>query len=491
MGGAENAMIILHKLYHRYRAYCLPLILLVGFLLRVIHLNYNSPFVDEAQYVVLGQKILAGRSEEEAPFSWVGGIPYFYPPLSALFSLAGGVLGARFLNVLIGSSMIYLMYRFVQYLELSVRKYKEIIALLAAALIAILGIPIYLSRLATYDMLSFGLFFLGFVSLQRTIFLRQPKPWQRENYFFLAAVLFFRSFLAKYFTLIMLPYLALWFLLSLKEKNRQYRKRFITYFLIPLEFFFAVYIIYHFQDLLLFLQNQVSEPVSAYPEILAQFREYVLPTFIFSTAGMLWLVFIRREPKWIVFWGGALSIPIIHVLFQNSASFHQQVFLIYLFTVPLAAYMFFQTMKTYRVYGVLGVVLIYLWIGWNSRQTVVALERSWTNTDRVMRQLASMVEQTDTILSSEDDITVLMVPQIPYAQITGLFFFEYNDLSGEEAYVRALEDGYFSFVLLNNSAHGELTDKLEAALGISYRLVFEEDPFTIYQLEVPSEVSEE
>ena len=73
----------------------LIIILLIAFVLRVNNLNYNSPFLDEAMHIKLGKKVLADSWAEEAPFSWVGGLPLFYPRLSAYAYKVGGILGSR------------------------------------------------------------------------------------------------------------------------------------------------------------------------------------------------------------------------------------------------------------------------------------------------------------------------------------------------------------------------------------------------------------
>src|SRR3989344_1398287 len=123
----------------------LALILLISLAIRVYNLNYNSPFLDEAQYIVLGQKVLAGHWQESNPFSWVGGMPLFYPTLSAIL----GVLS------------VYLIYEFTKSLRFSSNESEDkVTGFIAGSFLAILTVPIYLSRLAIYDMLSFTLFLL-------------------------------------------------------------------------------------------------------------------------------------------------------------------------------------------------------------------------------------------------------------------------------------------------------------------------------------------
>src|SRR3990172_11986994 len=93
----------------------LGFILLAAFLIRTVNLNYNSPFLDEAVYINLGKTFWKGRwGELFHDISWVGGFPFFYPPLSAMFHALGGIIATRFFNVLLGVGSVFLIYRFTR-----------------------------------------------------------------------------------------------------------------------------------------------------------------------------------------------------------------------------------------------------------------------------------------------------------------------------------------------------------------------------------------
>lgn len=473
------------KLYLRLYGWILPLLLLTGFLLRVINLDYNSPLVDEAQYIVLGQKVFAGRWEQEAPFSWVGGMPLFYPPLAAMFSMAGGVIGARFFSVVLGTLAIYLLFELVRHLDLISKSSRNAVGFLAAGLLAILAIPVYLSRIATYDMLSYTLLLAGFVCLQKSLTFTRSSLWQRENYYFFSATLLFASFLAKYFTLVMLPYMIVWGVWQLRHQDKRFRSRFVKYFFVPLVTMVGIYVLVYFRALSAFLSNQVTEPVPVLPKIMDEFTRFTLPISLVSLAGLIWLTVVKRELTWLIFWGGVVLVPVVHLIFNSSASFHQQAFIILLLGLPLAAYFLYQVIQAYRIYGVVVVFLFFVWVGWDGRREVNTLGAAWTNTDRVMEHLKSLAKPTDTILTSEDDITVMKLPQVPYTQITGLFYFEYDGRSGAEAYQKALEDRFFNIVLINDTAHEDVTARLQPPLETNYQLVFSEPPFSLFVVQEP------
>ena len=199
----------------------LVLIILAAFLFRVINLNYNTPFLDEAIYIKLGEKVLEGHWQEESPFSWIGGMPLFYPSLSALFYNIGGLLGSRLLNVLLGTLSVYLLYGFTFKLHLSdISDNNEFIAGISAFLLAVMSIPVYLSRLAIYDMLSFTFFLAGLFFLLSGLADKKHGLWQKENFYFLSALSLFLSFLAKYTTLILFPLIAVWAIYKSLKQDR-------------------------------------------------------------------------------------------------------------------------------------------------------------------------------------------------------------------------------------------------------------------------------
>ena len=67
---------------------------LIAFFVRIYNLNFNSVFIDEAFYIVIGKNILSGNlSQVVNDITWVGGFPFFYPLFSALSYEVGGIVG--------------------------------------------------------------------------------------------------------------------------------------------------------------------------------------------------------------------------------------------------------------------------------------------------------------------------------------------------------------------------------------------------------------
>src|SRR4051812_19070423 len=93
----------------------LAVVFILALAIRVVNLNYNSPFNDEAIYIVLGKMGLFLRDWwTYNAQSWVAGLPYLYPSFSALAYVTGGIVGSRLLSVLFGLLTIGEVYQLTE-----------------------------------------------------------------------------------------------------------------------------------------------------------------------------------------------------------------------------------------------------------------------------------------------------------------------------------------------------------------------------------------
>lgn len=454
-------------------------VLFFAFILRIVNLNYNSAFVDEAQYIVLGQKVLSGIWQDAYPFSWIGGLPLFYPPLVALFYSYGGLLGARMLNVYLGTFSVYLIYSWTIRLKLSQIHNKKI-GLLAALFLSLLSIPLYLSRNGTYDMLSFTFFLVGLVFFQAALTLKSPARDQVENRLFLSSLAFFVSFLAKYFTITFFPYLVITGILYLLPRGKPLLFKFAKFFIAPLVICSVVYIGLYFSALVDFWQSQVDRSSVNQLEIFKDFMTYALPVLILALGGLL---FIRKRITrlHISMFSGGFFVLLIHLVTGNKSSLDQQLFLSLALWIPFAAYFLGKVLFWDKRYGMTIVSAIFVTIGFWSYNQLTHFETGWNNTNNVMNFIKSESQPDHLILSSEDDITVLALPTVDYNQIYGPFYMEYQGLKGIDAYKKAVLDGYFDIILVNLEREDDMTEGLTGSLLNHYQETFKEVPFVVYQ----------
>jgi hypothetical protein len=460
----------------------LGLILLLAFSIRVYNLNYNSPFIDEAQYIVLGQKVLAGHWQETNPFSWVGGMPLFYPPLSAIFGIFG-IIGSRFFNTLLGTLAIFLIYEFAKSLHFSRSENEnKLIGLISASFSAILTVPLYLSRLAIYDMLSFALFILGVMFFIKGLSIQKPNLWQRENRFLFSAIFFGAAFLAKYIILVLLPFIILFGLLTTIKRDPKLLKIYLKYFILPISIIVGGYVVWQFNALLHFQTEQISSSGNQSFTIVKNFFNYSLLVLIPASIGTVLLFFTQKRSLSLNLLLLAFITPTIHVITNNLNASIQHTFLSIIFLVPLAAYSFLFIIKKWRFAG--SALLVSLLIGTflYSYPQLRALESRWPNTNAVMDYLKGNTTNHEKVLSSQDDITVLRLANLQEKNITGIYTFEYEDKTGPDAYAKALSEDYFHFVLLDDHDHQEAEKAARKALTSHYKQVYSQESFVVYKL---------
>lgn len=473
---------MLNLTFVKWPTILLILILLVAFGIRVYNLNYNSPFLDEALYILLGEKVLGGHWQEENPFGWVGGMPLFYPPLAAFFSKLGGVVGARFLNVLLGTLSVYLIYEFSKALRITNNKNSnQIIGLIAAALLSVLAIPVFLSRLAIYDMLSFTLFLGGLVFLQQGIGLQQPALWYHEHKLFVAAVFFFLSFLAKYVTLTFFPLVAVWALLQSYRVSKKALRQVLTYFVVPLAVASIAYIVWNFQALRHFNVDQIGDSQNNSRLILMQYFKYAGLPLLMALLGGILMIWKKQALLVSGLLLAALSVPVVHLLMNSSSAVHQHTFLSLIFLLPLVGYLLWYVVSFDRLIGTVATLFLVGLVFTRSFTQVQSLQTTWPNTTAVMRFVQSATTSHEKVLSFEDDVTVLMLKNLPASNITGIYNFQYKGVIEAEAYHLALADGHFNFVLFNEHNEGSVGSAVKESLTSHYQVAYNMHPYVVYK----------
>ncbi len=458
----------------------LALVLVAAFLIRVINLNYNSPFLDEAIYIQVGLKALSGQIDETLESaSWVGGLPLFYPVLSASLYSVGGLLLTRFFNVLLGTVCVFLIYHFTKQLMLFKEEgLNKLSGLMASSLIAVLAIPVAISRLANYDALSFTLFLLGIVLLHKAIF-----SGDRMFYPTSVAVLFL-SFLAKYTVAIFFPFIFLMpVFLAVRSRSSDILWGIIQYFCTPFFFLMAFYVFFNFSSLQSFFVNQTVLESTDLSEILNTFLNYTWIIYVISIFSLIIYFDKRRFIVWILF---LLSLvpPVTHLLSRNDASIAQHSFLSLIFLAPLASSFFISIYEKFPAkLGIAGFMVFLLFTFIYSSPQIKSLDSFWPNTTEAAKILRQKVSPQDQVLAESDDVVALALKdKLSADQVAGPFNFSYQDKEGADAYVQAINDKYFNFVEIENAYFpDDYISGIEKALSTNYTKIFDDGRVKVYQ----------
>lgn len=451
-----------------------------SFTLRVWNLNYNSIFLDEAIYVSIGKRIISGNFQEAIEaFSWVGGMPFLYPVVSAFFYTIGGLNFTRFLNVTFGVVSVLLFYHFAKNLSLLKSESKNKLAAQISALIFVTtGVPMILSRIANYDIPSFSFFLVGLVLLQKAYA-------KNGKYGFWAAVAMLLSIFIKYITAIYVPSLLLVVVIAvIKHKSERTRIALIKEFCFPLVIGIAGYLLYTYNDVVNFLtSNAISN--NSWESIIASFIKPSGIVIIFSLLGVVFIWSRKNFIKIILLLIASLLPLVFHLLGKNQDSATQHSFLSLIFLVPFIGCLFsnliysFKNMWKYTVIAFLVIINYLIALPVKHQQ-----EMYWPNSNQSVELLRSKVIWQDWILAEGGDIyTLTLSDKIPSNQIIGPFVFEHNGLVGREAYLAAIDAGYFKYIQLEGTYFSE--DDLSAILTRlkdRYIQILTDGPINVYEL---------
>ncbi len=463
----------------------LSLLFIAALSIRIYNLNYNSPFSDEALYVVIGKMgIFQHDWFTYSAKNWMGGLSYIYPSISAVAYESGGILGSRFLNIFFSLFTLVEVYKLTQFFEPSQNILAKRIAPFVAVLtVAFSTVSLIVSRLATYDGLSF--FFLVY----STNHLLRADTQDSGKFYFIAALTMIMSFYSKIITGIFIPFLiAISFLRIMRNKAKFLLWR--RYFLYPLITGFLIYAYINITGLLSFASSQIIrehvESIKILNEILF-YTKILIPLSLFSG-----LIVGMRYKKWqnvlfLVFF--ALLIPFLHLVTHRFATVNKHLLLTVIFLAPLIgygfAYLLTSKVRWIQVVTVPFLIIFFCVYPYFQYRDLMRVEHQWVNTDHAFNELAKIVHENDKVLTETGPATALALYDTisPAENVTTLDWFEYGKLKDNDAYIQAVRDGYFEVIELSGTSEAkkDLVAEIRVALKDKYILRYQETPFQIYE----------
>jgi hypothetical protein len=467
----------------------LYIILTLAYLVRAIDLNYNTAFNDEAIYIVIGRMgLFASDWWSYGANRWMAGLPYIYPTLSALAYQTGGLLASRYLNVIFGVLIVEETYRLSKLLAIFDKKTNNLAALIAAFLVAFSSIGIYVSKLATYDLLSFLALIFGINSFMKA------RYYTNGKYYFLCFVGLFFAFLTKIVAVFFFPLLLVLSTISLRKRSERDRKMALYYLYIPFVIAGILFAILHLDDLITFITTHQSEGVTTvYTDILGLI--WYIAGVVISLSALVSPVILRTQKlkKFAVLFLLALIIPASHLFLRRYATLDKHLFLTIIFLSVFAGYGISRSvLKVVKSKSALlktatfslGLLLFLLYPVF-SYSKLLALEKTWKNTTKIQNYLKQNVHPGDKILTENGAAVILALYDtvFPPGNIVTFDWIDYAGLQGNAGYFQALDDKYFDYIEMDNEfgSNDELKAGIRKRLEIGYKLVFDQDGFNIYE----------
>ncbi len=436
----------------------LPLILAFQALLSWTLLQ-NTAFQDEALYVYAGRQIwqhwLGGPPLLDNYSYYFSGYPYLYPIIGGALDMLGGLELARSFSticMLIVTACGYYVTK---------KLFNQKSAVFAAILFVCQGPVLFLSRLATYDPFCLCLLAVG-TALAVNASLAQ-RPWRALG----IGPFLVLAFGAKYAALLFIPSvlatLALCTLLRWGWISMLVRGTLGVLSLVVVGTSAAIIVIHFDPSMLHAIDATTTNRIVIEVYSRLGLAEHVVEMVGVSYAvGLAGLVFARQKHLLIalLFLGSALLIPAYHIYKAELISLDKHLGFSMFFVVPVAGYGLaslsgFRPAFSPGRYWLSGVAicLILFLIGTREAQDMYSIWPPTTDLAYVFntqvrpasgRYLAEQFEVSRYNLRGDTSTW----------QWTGLDFFEYTDKQGHyyfgnEAYVKAINDGYFDLIQLN------------------------------------------
>lgn len=435
----------------------LPLILLFQTLVCWTQLQ-NTAFQDEALYIYAGRQILqhwfGGLPLYDNYSYYFSGYPYVFPIIGGALDMIGGLELVRFFSMLCMLTVTTCGYYVAKKL------FNQKSAIFAAIFFVCQGPVLFLSRLATYDPLCLCLLALGTALAVNAASAR--KPWRALG----LGPLLVLAFGAKYAALLFIPsVLAILALCAwLKWKSGMVELVALATLSLAVVGTLAAIIVIHVDPSMLHAigattTNRVIIDKQPRMTLVIHIIQMVGLSYAVGLSG---LVFARKQQLLIVFLflGSALLIPGYHIYKAELISLDKHLGFSMFFVMPVAGYAL-ASLANYRPIlssgrywlATMTICLMLFLIGVGEARYMYL---NWPSTTNLIYALNTQVRPANgRYLVEQYEVSRYYLKNDTYTwQWTGLDFFEYTDKQGhqyigDEAYVKAIDAGYFDIIQLN------------------------------------------
>ncbi len=436
----------------------LPLILAFQALLSWIMLQ-NTAFQDEALYVHAGEQLwqhwLNGLPLVDPYSYYFSGYPYVYPIIGGALDMVGG------LELVRSFSLVCMLITTACGYYVTKQLFDQKSAVFAAIFFVCQGPVLFLGRLSTYDPLCLCLLAVGTALAVKASQAR--RPWWALSIGPFLVLAFFAKYAALLFIPSILATLALCTLLRLGWISMLVRGTLGVLSLGVVGTLAAIVVIHFDPSMLHAIRDTTTNRVVHVEYSRLGLAEHVVVMAGLSFAvGLAGLVFARKKHLLIalLLLGSALLIPAYHIDKAELISLDKHLGFSMFFVMPVAGYALASLSGFRRAflpgrYWLSGVAicLILFLVGTQEARDMYS---NWPSTTELMYVFNTQVRPASgRYLAEQVEVARYYLQGDTYTwQWSGLDFFEYTDKQGHyyvgnEAYVKAINDGYFAMIQLN------------------------------------------
>ena len=456
----------------------LPLILVCQAALSLL-LLHNTAFEDEALYLFAGRQIIRSRLGDhvlvEAYGSYFSGYPNFHPVIAGMLDMAGGLEGARMLSLVCMLGVTACVF-WATRLLIDRRS-----ATLAAVLFSFQGSVLFLGRLATYD--SLCLLLLASATVLAIHAGAAGTLWEACA----IGPLLVLAVASKYAGLLLVP--AVIALLIWRTFQAQgWRSMILLAGASLCSLVLAFVVVYNLRSdgvIQGFYATTLHRVISGRAPLIVMLKPIVKwggLIFILAFIGLA-MNGVNDPGTGLLLFGSSLLVPAYHLDKGEMVSLHKHMAFALFFIMPLAGYvvarLLFYGQKTLHFYRLAGfAVCLFALI--SGLQQAYTLYHSWASSSNLVDLLRLQVRPGNhRYLAEEFNVARYYLRDTSYSgQWNSLDYFVYTDKEkrhhvGKDAYVSAVNEGYFELIELNFGARAAVADSIEQALraGGRYDLV--------------------
>jgi 4-amino-4-deoxy-L-arabinose transferase-like glycosyltransferase len=458
--------------------------------LGLLNLNYNSPFNDEAIYIVLGRMgIFQWDWWSYNSLAWMPGLPYIYPVMSGIAYFSGGIVGSRLLSVIFGVLAVETVFIVTTLLNKKRDGSELLPGLLAAGILGGAPVFLYVSRLATFDMPSFYFFLLS-LSLLLHAFKDSEKS---GKWYFLASITLLISFLIKIIIGIYIPLIVIYsFIMSRRVSSKSFYF-WKAYFLVPVVAVLVLYAIGNIPFLKTYGSVQASRDKDNLQVIFGKIWENTSFVWIFYILGSLGMFIFREWKKWLYLSIGVGWILLSHIVSQRRFTLEKHTFIAVIFIAIIGGLGIGQLVnkiksKVVRTAASLILMFSFIFYWGVAYKDAQKYNQMWQNASELLLELPKHVKSGDKVLAEVGAAAILASYEINLPTNTTTFdWFEYKNQNGVGAYTNAIADGYFDVIELDGEnspkdpANVRMHVQLKEFVDMKYSLVYSKNDFEIYK----------
>ncbi|MCU0427401.1 MAG: glycosyltransferase family 39 protein [Candidatus Kapabacteria bacterium] len=451
--------------------------LLIMVLLR-LGIAYNSPYLDECDYIFVGRALLSGEPWITKTYMFSSDMHlYLYGLADRILTGEKSYLAARGVASVLGVISLWFFYGFVRNLFTKNPDSKRI-AEISTVLFALSVPHTFISQFATYDVVCFFFFSAALWLLSKAVFTMHKETASKQVLMLLlGSALFAFAVLAKYIAVAYFPLLFVALLLLNRRAG--------LVFLLMVGVVLGAYILINRAELLQLYQNQLLGTHKANAtvwKLLATISEYAALTAVCAAAIV---AFWREKTLSSWFYAGlvvfAVPLAAYHLRSGDIISLYKHVLYVCCFLAPIAGEALYCLLRRASeresdvLRAVAGMVIIVasalLWL------QLREVHNAYPNTDAMTRFVRKNLTPQTTILSEDAYLfRYACFPAIPTKNLEEMTWFD-NNLDGKreaQDVIDAVWEGKFEYVYLNGLILRELGEQLQTGvLRRKYDLVMQ------------------